>query len=58
MKPNILVVDDDVEIRELLQQVLSRANFQVTQVKDGAGLKDAMGRMALNILITLCPVRT
>ncbi len=41
MKANILVVDDDVEIRELLVQILQRANYQVSQVKDGAALKDA-----------------
>src|SRR5579872_220125 len=45
MKANILVVDDDAEIRELLVQVLQRTNYQVSQVKDGASLKSAFGRL-------------
>jgi DNA-binding NtrC family response regulator len=45
MKANILIVDDDAEIRELLVQVLQRAGFQVHQAKDGAALKDLLGRI-------------
>jgi len=41
MKANILVVDDDAEVRELLVQVLQRSNYQVTQIKDAASLKEA-----------------
>ena len=51
MKPNILVVDDDVEIRELLNQVLARANFQVHQVKDGATLKEAFERVQPDVVL-------
>ncbi|HAJ88099.1 MAG TPA: DNA-binding response regulator, partial [Pseudomonas sp.] len=32
---NILLVDDDQEIRELLQTYLSRSGFQVRGVPDG-----------------------
>jgi DNA-binding NtrC family response regulator len=45
MKANILIVDDDAEIRELLVQVLQRAGFQVSQAKDGAAFKEIMGRI-------------
>src|ERR1700756_802447 len=51
MKANILVIDDDVEIRELLVQILQRANYQVSQVKDGAGLKDAFARLNPDIVL-------
>jgi two-component system, NtrC family, response regulator HydG len=51
MKANILVVDDDVEIRELLNQVLQRANFTVHQVKDGASLKEAYERVQADVVL-------
>ena len=51
MKANILVIDDDAEIRELLLQVLQRANFQVTQVKDGASFKEAMSRLEPDVVL-------
>jgi DNA-binding NtrC family response regulator len=51
MKANILVLDDDTEVRELLAQVLQRSNFQVFQVKDGAGLKEAYGRFQPDVVL-------
>ena len=51
MKPNILVVDDDAEVRELLNQVLQRSNYQVTQIKDAAALKDASGRLQPDVVL-------
>ena len=51
MKANILVLDDDTEIRELLAQVLQRSNYQVFQVKDGAGLKEAYGRFQPDVVL-------
>src|ERR1700753_815048 len=45
MKANILIVDDDAEIRELLVQVLQRAGMQAHQAKDAASFKDIMGRI-------------
>ena len=51
MKANILVIDDDAEIRELLVQVLQRSNYQVSQVKDGASLKEAFGRLQPDVVL-------
>jgi two-component system response regulator HydG len=45
MKANILVVDDDAEVRELLVQILQRVGYQVSQAKDGAALKEAYERL-------------
>ena len=38
---SILLVDDDQEIRELLETYLSRVGFQVRAVADGAAAKPA-----------------
>src|SRR5579871_3733807 len=51
MKANILVIDDDAEIRELLLQVLQRSNYQVSQVKDGASFKEAMNRLEPDVVL-------
>jgi DNA-binding NtrC family response regulator len=51
MKATILVLDDDVEIRELLNQVLARANYQVHQVKDAAGLKESFERIQPDVVL-------
>ncbi len=51
MKSNILVIDDDAEIRELLLQVLQRSNYQVSQVKDGASLKESFGRLQPDVVL-------
>ncbi|MDB6125288.1 MAG: Two component, sigma54 specific, transcriptional regulator, Fis family [Pedosphaera sp.] len=51
MRANILVIDDDAEIRELLVQVLQRSNYQVSQVKDGASLKEAINRLQPEIVL-------
>ncbi|RJX70013.1 DNA-binding response regulator [Vibrio sinensis] len=42
MNGKILVVDDDFEIRELLDEYLSNSGYQVTTVKDGVELKFAL----------------
>ena len=39
---NILLVDDDQEIRELLQTYLSRSGFQVRGVPDGVQFRSAL----------------
>ena len=39
---SILLVDDDAEIRDLLQTYLSRAGFAVRTVADGAGFRQAL----------------
>ncbi len=51
MKATILVVDDDVEIRELLNQMLTRAGYQVQQVKDAAALKEAYDRVQPDVVL-------
>jgi DNA-binding NtrC family response regulator len=51
MKANILIVDDDAEIRELLVQILQRAGFQFHQAKDAAALKDLMGRIQPDVVL-------
>jgi two-component system OmpR family response regulator len=44
-------VDDDQEIRELLETYLSRAGFQVRSVGDGQGFRRAMGEEAADLVI-------
>jgi two-component system OmpR family response regulator len=44
-------VDDDQEIRELLETYLSRAGFQVRSVADGEGFRRAMGEEAADLVI-------
>jgi DNA-binding NtrC family response regulator len=51
MKANILVIDDDAEIRELLVQILTRAGHQVSQVKDAASLKDGFARLQPDVVL-------
>src|SRR5579863_6368929 len=51
MKANILVVDDDAEVREVLAQILQRSNYQVLQVKDAASMKEASGRFQPDVVL-------
>ena len=39
---SILLVDDDQEIRELLETYLSRVGFQVRAVADGAAFRQSL----------------
>ncbi|MDH4557401.1 response regulator [Pseudomonas sp. BN417] len=48
---SILLVDDDQEIRELLETYLSRAGFQVRSVADGQGFRRALGEEAADLVI-------
>ncbi|WP_164709098.1 response regulator, partial [Pseudomonas viridiflava] len=48
---SILLVDDDQEIRELLDTYLSRAGFQVRTVGDGAGFRQAFNEASSDLLI-------
>ncbi|MCU1729988.1 response regulator transcription factor [Pseudomonas sp. 7P_10.2_Bac1] len=48
---SILLVDDDQEIRELLDIYLTRAGFQVRTVADGAGFRRALDEQASDLLI-------
>ena len=47
----LLLVDDDQDIRELLQTYLGRAGFTVHAVADGAQLRDAVGEHAVDLVI-------
>ncbi|GFM53365.1 response regulator [Pseudomonas capsici] len=48
---SILLVDDDQEIRELLDTYLSRAGFQVRTVGDGADFRQAFNEAPSDLLI-------
>lgn len=47
----IIVVDDDVEMRNLLQRYFSENNFQVRTVPDGQSLDKAMAREPADLLV-------
>src|SRR5471032_143029 len=48
---SILLVDDDQEIRELLDTYLTRAGFQVRTTPDGAGFRQAMNDAPSDLVI-------
>jgi two-component system OmpR family response regulator len=48
---SILLVDDDAEIRELLQTYLQRAGFNVHTVGDGAAMREALSRSPADLII-------
>ena len=48
---SILLVDDDQEIRELLDTYHSRAGFQVRTTPDGAGLRQALNDAPSDLVI-------
>lgn len=48
---SILLVDDDQDIRELLDAYLSRSGFQVRTVADGAQFREAMIRDSADLVI-------
>ncbi|MBF8779627.1 response regulator [Pseudomonas fulva] len=48
---SILMVDDDQDIRELLQAYLSRAGFQVQAVADGQGFRQALDTRSHDLVI-------
>lgn len=48
---SILLVDDDQDIRELLDQYLSRAGFVVHTVGDGVGFRQALEQIPCDLLI-------
>ncbi|MEL7559569.1 response regulator transcription factor [Stutzerimonas chloritidismutans] len=48
---SILLVDDDQEIRELLDTYLSRSGFQVRTVADGAQFREAMSNDCPDLVI-------
>jgi two-component system phosphate regulon response regulator OmpR len=50
-KPRILVVDDDFELRSLLQRYLSENGFQVRVAPDGKGLEAILGREPVDAMV-------
>lgn len=48
---SILLVDDDQEIRELLDTYLSRTGFQVRAVADGAGFRQSLAAEQADLVI-------
>jgi len=50
--PRVLVVDDDLHVRELIETYLLRAAFRVDTVADGAAAWDALNVDSYRLLIT------
>jgi len=48
---SILLVDDDQEIRELLETYLSRAGFSVRSTADGRGFREALNAQCADLVI-------
>jgi two-component system OmpR family response regulator len=48
---HILVVDDQQEICDLVREYLTDEGFRVTTANDGAGLREAMARDAIDLVI-------
>src|ERR1041384_8410928 len=42
IKPTIMIVDDEAEIRALLKIILERNNYQILEAGSGAAVKEAM----------------
>ncbi|MCK6262014.1 response regulator [Vibrio sp. ZSDE26] len=53
VKTHILVVDDDLEIRELLDEYLSKSGFNVSTVEDGESLNQYIDQQGFPDLILL-----
>ena len=47
----VLVVDDDAELRELLQQYLERKGYAVVGVEDGAAMDAALAAHAIDLVV-------
>ncbi|MBA2352965.1 MAG: osmolarity response regulator transcription factor OmpR [Burkholderiales bacterium] len=50
-KPKIIVVDDDIKLRDLLNRYLADQGFNVQSVGDGAGLDKALAREHFHLLV-------
>ncbi len=48
---HILVVDDDIRIRQMLIRYFEDEGYRVTAVADGAGLRDCLQRMPIDIIL-------
>lgn len=50
-KPHILIVDDDSEIRDLLNRFLLKHDFRVTTAKDGREMRQAMADWSFDLVV-------
>jgi two-component system OmpR family response regulator len=50
-QPHILVVDDNAEIRELLQRFLSDHGYRVSVAPDGNGMKQSLRDSAIDLVV-------
>ena len=50
-KTKILVVDDDLRLRDLLQRYLAEQGFAVHTVSDAAGMDKALARERVDLLV-------
>ncbi len=48
---SILVIDDDVDIREVLSEVLGERGYDVTVAKDGASALDALRTLKPSLIL-------
>jgi DNA-binding response OmpR family regulator len=49
--PHILVVDDDLAIRELLSAYLGQNDLRVTTVADGAAMRALLGKQVIDLVV-------
>ena len=52
MKSRILVVDDEESIREFLEIMLKKENYEVTIAEDGLHAKDILGKKSFDMVIS------
>jgi len=51
MRPKILVVDDDLRLRDLLKRYLTEQGFAVDTVPDGSAMDRQMGRVRYDLVV-------
>ncbi|WP_455206377.1 sigma-54-dependent transcriptional regulator [Kaarinaea lacus] len=51
MKPHILVIDDEPDIRRLVREILEDEGYAVTVAKDGASARDAIATRTPNLVL-------
>lgn len=51
MKPNILVVDDEPDIRRLVREILEDEGYAVTVAKDGKAAREAIANRVPNLIL-------
>ncbi len=51
MRPKILVVDDDLRLRDLLKRYLGEQGFAVDTVPDAVAMERQMGRVRYDLVV-------